>query len=87
MSAACPPRAAAGTTLYRKAFFSIHKLELNLDKNGKEPINPQQRNRNKSYCTKDYINRELRHSKLGHLSPIDDEKQIMAARTLTMAGP
>ena len=66
-----------------ESFFSTLKLELALDDNRKELIDPKELQRDLAFWIEVYYNRERRHSTIGYLSPIDYEQQFTVAHTLT----
>jgi putative transposase len=70
-----------------ESFFSTLKLELALDDNCKELIDPKQLQRDLAFWIEGYYNRERRHSTIDYLSPIDYEQQFIAARRLTPVNP
>ena len=70
-----------------ESLFSTLKHELGLDDDAVARISTQRLQRDLAFWIDGYYNRERRHSKLSYLSPIDDEQQFIAARTLTYADP
>jgi transposase InsO family protein len=66
-------------------FFSTLKLDLDDDREVR--IHPQELQRDLAFWNKDYYRRERRHSTIAHLSPIDDEQQFIASRTLSPVNP
>jgi transposase InsO family protein len=69
-----------------ESFFSTLKLELALDDNRKELIDPKGLQRDLAFWIEGYYNRERRHSTIGYLSPIDYEQQFTVAHKLTVTG-
>jgi transposase InsO family protein len=69
-----------------ESFFSTLKLELALDDNRKELLDPKQLQRDLAFWIEGYYNRERRHSTISYLSPIDYEQQFAVAHTLTKRG-
>ena len=69
-----------------ESFFSTLKLELALDDNRKELIDPKELQRDLAFWIEGYYNRERRHSTIGYLSPIDYEQQFTVAHKLTVTG-
>ena len=69
-----------------ESFFSTLKLELALDDNRKERLDPKRLQRDLAFWIEGYYNRERRHSTIGYLSPIDYEQQFTVAHKLTVTG-
>lgn len=68
-------------------FFSTLKLELSLDDNRGALVSPRQLQSDLAFWKEGYCSCERRHSAIGYLSPIDYEKQFIAARTLAPVNP
>ena len=69
-----------------ESFFSTLKLELALDDNRTELLEPKELQRDLAFWIEGYYNRERRHSTIGYLSPINYEQQFTVAHKLTVTG-
>ncbi len=70
-----------------ESFFSTLKHELDLDDDAEALFSTQQLQSRLAFWIDGDHNRERRHATIRYLSPIDDEQQYIAARTLTTARP
>jgi putative transposase len=69
-----------------ESFFSTLNLQLTLDDNCKELLDPKEQQRDLAFWIDGYYIGEPRHSTISNLSPIDYEQQFAVTHALTQTG-
>ena len=87
LAGVCQSQAAAGSTLWWRAFFSTPTHKLDLVDAAESLLSSQQHQIWLDFWNEGCHNRGRRLSMIGYLSPIDYEEQFITARTLTTARP